>query len=85
MTDDADQEGPTDAPPGLPLSPKRVLRIVLPSFIVSTVLAVAGVVLFVSGYRTVGLVLVMVAAIGGLVVRGRLVYRAQIGSHRSSR
>ena len=85
MTYDADEEGFDEDPPVVPLSPKRVLRIILPSFIISVVLAVAGVVLFVSGYHTVGMVLVIVAAVGGLVVRGRLVYRAQMGGRRPSR
>ncbi|MDA8062937.1 MAG: hypothetical protein M0T80_11015 [Actinomycetota bacterium] len=59
------------------LSPKQVLRIVLPSFVVSMALAVVGVVLFVYGYQVIGLVLVVVATVGGLAVRARLVYRAQ--------
>ena len=85
MTYDPDEEGSTDDPPGAALSPERVLRIVAPSFIASIALAVAGVVLFVSGYRTVGLVLVVAAAVGGLAVRARLVYGAEIGGRPGSR
>jgi uncharacterized membrane protein YgaE (UPF0421/DUF939 family) len=85
MTYDADEEGFDEGPPVERLSPKRVLRIILPSFVISVVLAVVGVALFVSGYHTVGMVLVIVAAVGGLLVRGRLVYRAQMGGRPPSR
>lgn len=66
-----------DSPVG-PLRPGRVLRLVLPSFVVSTALAAAGVALFVVGQRTIGLILVVLATVGGLAVRGRLVYREQM-------
>lgn len=85
MTYDPDREGSSEDLPGSALSAKRVLRIVLPSFLASTALAVAGVVLFVVGQRTIGLVLVIVGAVGGLAVRARLVYRAQMGGRRRER
>lgn len=56
-----------------------MLRLVLPAFVVSTVVAAIGVVLVLVGQRTVGLVLVVVAAVGGLLFRARLVMRAELG------
>jgi hypothetical protein len=60
-----------------PLRPAVVLRVVLPAFVASTLVALIGVVLVLTGHRTVGLVIIAVGALGGLVVRMRLVTRAQ--------
>jgi hypothetical protein len=60
-----------------PLRPGEVLRLVLPAFVASTVVAAAGVVLVLSGQRTVGFVLVVIAAVGGIFWRARVVLRAQ--------
>ena len=68
--------GPPDEGPR-PLRPGEVLRLVLPAFVVSTALAVAGIVLVLLGHDVVGLVLVAVAAVGGLFYRARVVWRAQ--------
>ncbi len=69
---------PDDRPGFTPPRPGQVLRLVLPSFVASGALAVAGLVLALAGHRTVGLVLVAVAAVGGLAMRAVLVYRAQL-------
>ena len=66
----------SERPPG-PLRPGEVLRLVLPAFAVSTVLAVVGVVLVLVGQRTIGLIVIVVAAVGGLFYRARRLMRAQ--------
>ncbi len=53
------------------------MRVVLPAFAVSTVVAAAGLALVLAGQRTIGVALVAVAALGGMALRTRLVYRAQ--------
>lgn len=69
---------PDDRPAYTPLRPSQVMRLVLPSFIGSTLLAVAGLVLALDHHRTTGLVLIAIAAVGGLGLRGYIVYRAQM-------
>lgn len=65
---------PGDPPP---LRPREVLRLVLPAFAASTVVAATGVALVLVGHRTVGLILVVIAAVGGLFYRARVLLRAQ--------
>jgi hypothetical protein len=77
LPSDEDDRAAPGVPPPTVLSPREVLRLVLPAFAVSTVLAVIGVVLVLSGQRTIGLVLVVVAAVGGLLYRGRRLAKAQ--------
>jgi hypothetical protein len=72
-----DDELDDDRPP-LPLRPGEVLRLILPAFIGSTAVAVVGLVLILTHHRTVGIVLVVIAAVGGLAFRAALVYRAQM-------
>ncbi|MST34880.1 hypothetical protein GHK86_19405 [Acidimicrobiaceae bacterium USS-CC1] len=82
MAPDPDDEATPEAP-RTPLDPKRVMRVILPSFVASMALAAAGLALFVVGQRTIGLILVVVATVGGLAVRTRLVYREQVRQRRS--
>ena len=78
------EDEPSRAARVTPLGPGRVLRLVLPSFVVSTLVAAAGVALFFVGQRTIGLFLVVLATVGGLAVRARLVYREQMRPPRAA-
>jgi hypothetical protein len=53
------------------------MRMLLPSFILSTVLVVVGIILVLAHHRGVGLFLVVVAAATGFVVRMRLMLRSR--------
>jgi Flp pilus assembly protein TadB len=64
-----DEEGP---PGG-----RETMRMLLPSFIFSTVLVVVGVILVLAHHRGIGLFLVVVAAASGFVVRMRLMLRSR--------
>jgi hypothetical protein len=56
---------------------RETLRLILPSFVVSVVLVVIGIVLINDHHRGIGLVLVVIGAAGGFLVRMRLMLRAR--------
>ncbi len=69
------------APPPRPPapSPRQVLRLVLPVFAASTLIVVLGVILDLAHHRTIGIVLVVIGAVGGFFLRTALMYRNQQG------
>jgi hypothetical protein len=56
---------------------RETMRMLLPSFVVSAVLVVVGIVLVLAHHRSIGLFLMVLAAAVGFVVRLRLMLRAQ--------
>jgi hypothetical protein len=72
-------DDPADDPPRPLPGPRQVARIVLPVFAASTLVMVVGVVLALTHHRSIGLVLVVVGAVGGFAVRARLMIRSQQG------
>jgi hypothetical protein len=60
-----------------PLGGRETMRMLLPSFLLSTVLVVVGIILVLAHHRGVGLFLVVVAAAGGFVIRMRLMLRSR--------
>jgi uncharacterized membrane-anchored protein len=69
---------PGDDPPP-PLSGRDAIRLMLPVFIISALVAIVGLVLFTSHHQTVGLVLIAIGAVGGFAIRARIMFRQQIG------
>jgi len=61
---------------------REALRLVLPSFAVTAVCVVVGLVLIVLHHRGIGLAVVVIGAAGGFVFRMRLMWRQQQGGGR---
>jgi uncharacterized membrane protein len=59
--------------------PGHVVRLLMPAFAASTVVVLIGVVLAGSHHRTLGVILIVVGAVGGLAVRAWLMLRDQQG------
>jgi hypothetical protein len=66
-----------DDPVRPPMTPRQVLRLLAPTFLASAVLCVVGIVLVVNHHRTLGIALLLVGAGVGMIVRMRLMMRAQ--------
>jgi hypothetical protein len=56
--------------------------LVLPSFAATAVCAVVGLVLIVLHHRAIGVVILVIGAVGGFLFRMRLMWRAQQGGGR---
>ena len=64
-----------DRPPGA----RQVARLLLPIFAASTLVMVIGVILALAHHRTAGFIVVAIGAVGGFVVRARIMIRSQVG------
>jgi Flp pilus assembly protein TadB len=60
-----------------PLGGRETMRMLLPSFIFSSLLVVVGIILVLAHHRGIGLFLIVVAAAAGFVVRMRLMLRSR--------
>jgi hypothetical protein len=69
----------TDDVPRRSSRPGHVLRLLAPAFAASIVVVLVGVFLARSHHRTLGVVLIVVGAIGGFAVRAWLMIRDQQG------
>ena len=65
-----------DARPRSP-SPRQVARLLLPAFAASALVVVVGVVLVLVHHRTIGVILVVIGAVGGFFLRAALMLRSQ--------
>jgi uncharacterized membrane protein len=74
-------QGPDQTQPRRP-NGREALRLVLPSFAVTAVCAVVGLVLIVLHHRAIGVVILVIGAVGGFLFRMRLMWRHQQGGGR---